>query len=143
MGNLQTVADKSAIAVSLLCALHCVLLPAAVILYPTTLGSLAEDETVHLFLLFLVIPISTIALLKGGKIHKSRKVPIIGFTGLLVLITAVILGHDVLGDLGEKLLTVLGSIIVVIAHIQNHLICQRTNCANCHNEDIVCPAAKD
>ena len=133
MENIQGIADKSAIVLSFLCALHCLLLPAAIVLYPSTLGFLPGDESVHFALLFLVIPISAYALVKGGKVHKSRKVFITGISGLLVLVAAVVLGHDMLGEIGEKILTVLGSIIVIIAHVQNHLICRATDCER-HDE---------
>mgnify|MGYP001246316184 CR=1 FL=1 len=133
MENIQAIADKSAIGLSFLCALHCLLLPAAIVLYPTTLGFLPGDESVHFVLLFVVIPISAYALIKGGKVHKSRKVFITGISGLLVLVAAVILGHDMLGEIGEKILTVLGSIIVIIAHAQNHFIC-RENDGECQDE---------
>ena len=133
MENIQGIADKSAIVLSFLCALHCLLLPAAIVLYPSTLGFLPGDESVHFALLFLVIPISAYALVKGGKVHKSRKVFITGISGLLVLVAAVVLGHDIVGEIGEKILTVLGSIIVIIAHVQNHLICRATDC-ECHDE---------
>ena len=133
MGNIQAIADKSAIALSFLCALPCLLLPAAIVLYPSTLGFLPGDESVHFALLFVVIPISAYALIKGGKVHKSRKVFITGISGLLVLVAAVVLGHDIVGEIGEKILTILGSIIVIIAHVQNHLICRATDC-ECHDE---------
>ena len=133
MENIQAIADKSAIALSFLCALHCLLLPAAIVLYPSMLGFLPGDESVHLALLFVVIPISAYALIKGGKVHKSHKVFITGISGLLVLVVAVVLGHDIVGEIGEKILTVLGSIIVIIAHIQNHIICRATDC-ECHGE---------
>ena len=133
MENIQAIADKSAIALSVLCALHCLLLPAAIVLYPTTLGFLPGEESIHFTLLFVVIPISAYALIKGGKVHKSRKVFVTGISGLLVLVAAVVFGHDMLGEFGEKILTVLGSIIVIIAHVQNHLICRVTDC-ECHGE---------
>ena len=133
MENIQAIADKSAIALSVLCALHCLLLPAAIVLYPSTLGFLPGDESVHFALLFVVIPISAYALIKGCKVQKSPKVLITGISGLLVLVAAVVLGHDILGEIGEKILTVLGSIIVIIAHVQNHLICRGVDC-ECHDE---------
>ena len=73
MENIQGIADKSAIVLSFLCALHCLLLPAAIVLYPSTLGFLPGDESVHFALLFLVIPISAYALVKGGKVQKAVK----------------------------------------------------------------------
>ena len=142
MENIQATADKSAIALSVLCALHCLLMPAAIVLYPTTLGFLPDNESVHFALLFVVIPVSAYALIKGGKVHKSRKVFITGISGLLVLVVAVALGHDVLGEIGEKILTVLGSIIVIIAHAQNHFICRETD-RDCHNDVTVYSDNKD
>ena len=133
MENIQAIADKSAIALSVLCALHCLLLPTAIVLYPSTLGFLPGDESVHFALLFVVIPISAYALIKGGKVHKSRKVFITGISGLLVLVAAVVFGHDILGEIGEKILTVIGSVIVIIAHVQNHLTCRGVDC-ECHDE---------
>ena len=133
MENIQATADKSAIVLSVLCAIHCLLMPAAIVLYPTTLGFLPDNESVHFALLFVVIPVSAYALIKGGKVHKSRKVFITGISGLLVLVAAVVLGHDIVGEIGEKILTVLGSIILIIAHVQNHLICRATDC-ECHGE---------
>ncbi len=133
MENVQSVADKSAIAVSTICALHCLILPVAVVMYPSTLGFLPGDETIHLALLFVVIPISSFALFRGAKVHKKGKIFAVGTCGLFILVLAVAFGHDILGEIGEKVLTVIGSLLVVTAHIQNHLTCQRTDC-DCHDE---------
>ena len=137
MGDVQAIADKSAIAVSALCALHCLLIPAAMILYPSMLRFLPGDESVHFALLFFIIPISSFALIRGGVVHKSRKIIFIGFSGLAILILAVTFGHDILGGMGEKILTVIGSVVVVTAHVRNHLVCQRFKC-DCHGEAPEC-----
>ena len=75
MENIQAIADKSAIALSVLCALHCLLLPAAIVLYPSTLGFLPGDESVHLALLFGVIPISAhegaIGVLRANTVRRG------------------------------------------------------------------------
>ena len=138
MENFQAIADKSAITISALCALHCLLFPAAVILYPNMFNFFPGDEVVHLVLLFLVIPISSFALFKGAKLHKSRTILLAGLIGMLILIAAVVFGHDMLGEAGEKILTLMGSLIVVGAHIRNHLICRIIDC-DCHEEETACP----
>ena len=130
---MQALVDKSAIGLSLLCALHCLLFPLAIFLYPNFIYFLPNDETVHLLIVFIVIPISVFALLKGAKLHKKPSIFFIGISGLLTLVVALLLGHDVIGSLGEKIVTLIGSLLVIIAHIQNYSTCLRTN-FDCHSD---------
>ncbi len=133
MLNIQAFADRSAIGLSLLCALHCLLLPIAIILYPHSTAFLPDDEVVHLSILFIVIPISLFALFKGAQIHKKSYVFFVGLIGLATLILALLLGHSILGNYGEKILTLIGSLIVIFAHFRNFSICRKNDCL-CHSE---------
>ena len=72
------------------------------------------------------VPISFFALTLGLKNHKKSSFFIIGITGLIILILALILGQEILGELGEKLVTLIGSIIVVFAHFKNYQTCIQT-----------------
>ena len=132
MLNTQALADKSAIGLSILCALHCLLLPAAIIFYPSSMSFLPEDEAIHLSILFVVIPISVYALIKGAQIHGKPSIFFIGFSGLLTLILALLLGHSLFGPQGEKIITLVGSFIVIFAHFKNFSICREKEC--CHSE---------
>lgn len=133
MLNTQALADKSAIGLSMLCALHCLLLPVAIILYPNHVSFFPDDKIVHFSILFIVIPISVFGLLKGAKTHKNVSIFIIGLFGLVILVAALLLGHSNLGDFGEKVFTLIGSLIVSFAHFHNFSICKAKNC-ECHNE---------
>ena len=128
MNNVQAIADRSAIGLSMLCALHCLLLPLAIVLYPSSTSVLPDDELVHLSILFIVIPISIFALLKGAHLHKNRLVFLIGLFGLLTLILALIIGHDLLGTHGEKIFTLVGSLMLIVAHFRNFSICRQIYC---------------
>jgi hypothetical protein len=132
MKNIQSFADKAAISLSFLCTLHCLALPLALALLPAATAFNLEDEVFHIWLLIAVIPTSLIALAMGCKKHSDYKVLLIGITGLSLLILAAVLGHDFLGENGEKWFTILGAVIIVIGHILNHRLCQRSLC-ECHS----------
>ena len=53
--------------------------------------------------------------------------------GLIILILALVLGEGILGELGEKLVTLIGSIIVVFAHFKNYQTCIEIECS-CHEK---------
>ena len=130
MRNLQATADKSAIGLSALCALHCLLLPITVILYPNTTSVFPNDEVVHLSILFVVIPISLFALFRGSQIHKKPSIFYFGVLGLTVLILALVAGHFIFGEYGEKILTLVGSGVLILAHLRNFKVCRDRGC--CH-----------
>ena len=129
---LQEKADKFAIGVSLLCAVHCAVLPSLWVLIPTFGLFGLDSEAVHLWMLVVVIPVSAVALTTGARKHGRHLLMVLGIFGLVVLAAAVILGEDLLGESGEKLVTVFGSAIVAVAHFKNYRFCRDTDCS-CHN----------
>ena len=54
------------------------------------------------------------------------------FFGLGLLVLAVILGEEVIGEIGEQGVTLLGSMFVVYAHYKNHQTCKEMDCS-CHD----------
>ena len=128
MNSIQTIADKTAIGLSLACTLHCVALPLLVVSLPAATALNLTDEAFHLWMLIAVIPISLFSLTMGCKKHKNYSVMLLGLAGLGVLISTVWLGHDILGETGEKAFTVLGACLVAAGHILNHRLCQQSIC---------------
>lgn len=129
MKNLQTFSDKAAISLSLLCAMHCLLAPIAVVLLPTAVAVSLNDEALHLWILVAVVPISAGALMLGCRKHKWYRLLLIGGIGLLVLCAAALLGHDILSESLEKLLTVVGAGIIAFGHFLNYRLCRdQGNC---------------
>ena len=84
-------------------------------------------------MLDIVIPVSGSALVSGTRKHGNYMLLLMGLIGLLVLASAVILGEDLLGESGEKLVTVFGSAIVAVAHFRNYRFCRDTDC-QCHTD---------
>ncbi len=131
MKSLQTMTDKTAICLSLLCTVHCLVLPVAVVLLPSVAALPLVGEAFHLWMLIAVLPISAYALTMGCKKHKRYRLLTVGSMGLLILGTAAFLGHETLGEVWEKLLTAAGACILALGHIWNYQLCQHQDSCEC------------
>ena len=122
----QLITDKLAVTFSMVCVLHCFFTPSFIILTSTVLSVSVNNGFIHLAILLAATPISLFALSLGYKNHKIFSVLLIGMMGLLTLIFALLLGES-----GEKLMTLMGSILVSYSHFRNHQICKSLDCS-CH-----------
>ena len=128
----QYVSDKFAMGLSLACVLHCFFVPSFLILTSGMLSVSLDNEFVHKLLVLVAVPISSFALIKGYKYHKTFSFISFGILGLVALILAVVLGESILGEFGEKGLTLLGSILVAYSHFKNYKLCIELDCS-CHD----------
>ncbi|MEM9101385.1 MAG: MerC domain-containing protein [Pseudomonadota bacterium] len=117
--NAQQLSDKFAIGLSLLCAIHCLLMPALFLLLPGMAVWHVHDEHFHAWLLIAIIPSSFFALKQGCQHHKHYPLIFLIVTGIVILITAVILGEKNIGKVGEIAMTLLGATFLTIGHIWN------------------------
>jgi len=131
MLNLQTISDKSAISLSMLCTIHCLVLPLIAVLLPSAIAMPLQDEIFHIWMIIAVVPISLYALTMGCKNHKRYQALLIGCMGLLVLSITAFFGHDLFGENLEKAFTVVGAVIIAIAHIKNYRLCKLQNTCEC------------
>lgn len=125
MKTIQELTDKFSIGLSMLCAIHCLLLPFLLVALPSLASLQLANEEFHIWILVAVIPTSVFALTLGCKKHQRYRLLLWGIAGLILMVLAILLGHDIIGELGEKVLTLLGAIFVVIAHWQNFRRCQQ------------------
>ena len=132
MFRTQLINDKLAMALSSACAIHCFLTPSFVLLTSGLISFSFDNELVHNLILFVAVPISLYALISGYSNHKILYLLPIGIFGLSTLVLAVALGENFLGELGEKSLTLIGSVLVVFAHFKNHQACKELDC-ECHD----------
>ncbi|WP_116366969.1 MerC domain-containing protein [Parahaliea mediterranea] len=123
--------DRAAIGLSLACAIHCLLLPLAVVMLPALAGTAFGDERFHQWMLLVVIPTSAFALTMGCRRHRNFGVLIPALAGLALLTLAVLFGHDLLGDDGEKIASLTGALLIAISHLRNHTLCRRSQCDDC------------
>ena len=128
--------DKLAIALSSACAIHCFFSPAFILLTSGLFSFSFDNESVHYLILLIALPVSLYALISGFMNHKTAYLLTVGVFGLFVLLLAVALGESIMGELGEKTFTLIGSFLVVYAHFKNHQACKELDCS-CHDESLV------
>ena len=130
MGTTRALSDKLAISLSVLCTFHCLALPSLLVLMPSFFANTLGSEAFHLWMILLVIPVSLYAMTLGCQQHKKTAVLFACGLGLLLLLAALF-GEDHFGELGEKLLTTLGSACLFFGHLLNYRLCQKKADENC------------
>lgn len=126
---MQRPLDIIVVSISGLCAVHCLLMPLVLILFPVLSGSLVAGEDFHQLLLWGILPTSGLALFLGCRRHKDRRVLVMGLVGLSLVILAAFHGHDWFGEWGERLITVLGGSIMAGGHVRNYRLCRNDQCS--------------
>ena len=129
MEAIQKITDKLSISLSLLCAVHCLAVPVMLALLPSMAALQLDNEAFHYWMLLAVIPTSIYALTMGCKRHRHFRLLIVGGTGLALLVLAVMLGEEIIGESGEKILTVIGASFVAGGHFWNFRLCRHLDCA--------------
>ena len=132
MKSYQMGADKFSITLSVVCAFHCLILPVLITLAPTLAALNLDDERFHFWMVVAVLPISVYGLTLGCKKHKRYQLLFLGFVGLSLLISALLLEDqlDVLNSsvINEKSMTLLGAIFLATGHWLNYRLCLRNDC---------------
>ena len=128
----QEYSDKTAISLSALCLVHCLLAPSFLVFLSGYISLSYNNELIHYVILFIAIPVSLYALFTGVKNHKSFTYLYVGLSGILALVLAVTLGAQIWGEAGEKILTTIGALLVAISHFKNYRLCREIECDDCH-----------
>ena len=126
--NAAPVLDRVAISASTLCAIHCLCLPLILTALPALGVTFFGQESFHVALLWLVIPLSVVALTMGCSKHKNWVVGLLGLVGLTLLIIAAAFGHDLLGEPGERIATLAGAVFIGVGHFSNYRLCRQAIC---------------
>ena len=144
MKTAQGVTDKFAISLSLMCAIHCLATPLLLALLPSLAALQLDSEAFHVWLAVAVIPTSIYALTLGCKQHKRYQLLVLGSTGLVLLVLALVLGEDRIGEAGEKVLTSLGACFVAVGHWFNYRLCRTQEHSRSQKQnDCACPNDKN
>lgn len=115
--------DKIGIFLSTLCAIHCLLTPLLVLALPV-LGQAFEATWVHWTMALVIVPVGVFAFWSGYKHHKQNKVFGLGLVGLLLVAAGSVLPHEMVEFREYDLVTIVGSILLVTAHVLNRRACQ-------------------
>ncbi|MFP5519487.1 MAG: MerC domain-containing protein [Bdellovibrionia bacterium] len=114
--------DKVGILISGFCALHCVATPFLIFSLPA-LGYAFEHPLFHFLLALFVVPVGVFAFYQGYKQHHQKGILLLGFLGLFVIGAMAAVPHAWLHVVGHNTLTLVGSGILILAHVLNRRQC--------------------
>jgi hypothetical protein len=109
--------DSTAVVLSALCLVHCLALPLIVIGVPF-LAQFAEGH-LHLQMLVIVLPLSSLALGIGVRRHRNHRILFAGIVGMLLLVIGATVAHTQLGLIADRAFTICGSLTLATAHYFN------------------------
>jgi len=131
MNNLQIMSDKAAIGLSVVCTVHCLAMPLALVLLPAITALSLNDEAFHLWMLIAMLPFSAYGLTMGCRKHGLYRTLSVGGIGLLLLAVVSFGGHEMFGEALEKTLTIIGAGTIALAHFWNYRLCQKQENCGC------------
>ncbi len=143
--------DSLAISMSVICAVHCLLTPLLLVLFPIVATTFWVHQDFHLWMLLFVLPTTSMAVFLGCRKHKDKFVMGLSSIGLALLFAVCIfesffhagslLQHSseclkcTQGEMSDHftittLANILGGILLASAHIRNYLLCRSSNCTH-------------
>ena len=132
-GNVRAIADWLGIAASMACGIHCVLVPTLLVTGTVLPASVLSDERFHEAMLWMILPAAIVAFGIGCWRHKDRWVLALGLIGMTGMAMAVAVLHDLVGEVGERVVTLLSAAVLVAAHWRNYRLCRTSGCAHDQN----------
>ncbi len=117
--------DKIGIAATSLCAIHCLLLPLMLPLFPLIGASFLAQDAFEQGFLAITMVLGFFALYSGYKRYHNRLYPF----SLLFLGGFIYWQKDLFGDAAEPFTVMIGALLVVAAHLINIKLTRR--CADC------------
>lgn len=141
--------DSLAISMSVICAVHCLLTPLLIALLPIISTTFWVHENFHLWMVFLVVPTTSLAVFMGCRKHKDKLVASLSITGLAFILFIAVYqyifhaGHplDANGICTScthhgsgsflNLTTILnsvGGLFLACAHFRNFKLCRKADC---------------
>ena len=136
--RVRAAADILGVGLSLLCLIHCLVLPVLIAFAPVLLKNLPGDDATHRTLAVVIGFVGFLAFRSGYKVHRRRWLLWLFSLGLLLISVAAALGEAVLTGYGEAAITVVGGILLVTAHLFNHSFCRSCVVEDCNHS---CPPA--
>lgn len=114
--------DKIGIALSGLCAIHCVVTPFLALGLPV-FGEVFEQPWVHILMAVFIVPIGLFAFYSGYLHHRKKPLVAMGLVGLGLIGVGLLSPLSRIDFLGHDAVTIVGSIFLIIAHVLNRRAC--------------------
>ena len=128
--RITSIADSFGIMASTVCALHCILIPVLLVSGTVLPVPFLSDESFHKAMVWLILPTALLAFSIGCWRHKDRWVLTLGLVGLTGMILSATVVHDIVGETGERVVTMLSAAILIAAHYRNFRLCRSSDCDN-------------
>jgi hypothetical protein len=103
-------------------------LPVALTMIPILIVTPLGNENFHQFMIWLVLPTSSLAFTLGCRHHKDLIVIILGFIGLMLIGLGAFWVVHAWDETGERVFTILGGLVLAFAHFRNHHLCRSDDC---------------
>lgn len=129
-GRLSGVADWFGITASMACAIHCLLVPVLLVTGTLLPASFLADEAFHSAMFWLILPAAVLAFGIGCRRHRDRRVLLLGVIGVAGMALSVAVLHDLAGEAGERIGTVVSAAILIAAHYRNFRLCRSSDCTH-------------
>ena len=126
--DIRTIADGLGVVGATVCALHCIALPALLVLGATVPTVFLGDESFHRSMLWWVVPSAVLAFTLGCWQHKDRRVFLLGALGIAGMVLSGTVLHDVMGEAAEKTVTLGSAALLIAAHLRNFKLCRSESC---------------
>ena len=144
--------DSLAISMSMICAVHCLLTPVLIALLPIISTTFWVHENFHLWMVFLVVPTTSLAVFMGCRQHKDKAVAILSVVGLACIVGVAIYQYSFhaaqpLTDCGAcpvcaqqgsgsflnptTIFNCTGGLFLAFAHFRNFRLCRSAKCEEC------------
>lgn len=125
--DIRRIADGLGIAGATACALHCIAVPTLLVL-GAAVPAFMPGEWFHRWMLWLVVPSAIIAFSLGCWRHRDRWVLLLGAAGTIGLVLSGLVLHDLVGETGEKVATLISAAVLITAHVRNFRLCRSDTC---------------
>lgn len=108
--------DGVAVTASVLCLIHCLVLPAILVALPVLATMLTVPESFHPFAFALALPTSMLAMTLGRRRHGLRWPLVVAAIGLTLLgIGAFAIESETM----ERAVSSVGALLLAVAHVGN------------------------
>lgn len=127
--------DTLGLAGAAVCAVHCLVGPLLLVAGPALASLAVPDESFHRAMLWVVIPSAVLAFAIGCRRHRDVTTGVLGGVGLLAFVLAVTWLHDLIGEGGERIVTLASAGLLGVAHVRNFRRCRQAPCEQgCHHD---------
>jgi hydrogenase/urease accessory protein HupE len=120
--------DGLGIATSLVCAIHCIVLPLVLTSLPLFGINIVHNRVFEWGMIVLAFCIGVYALLHGYKTHHKNSLPVWLFSAGFILLATKQFFVDV-----ESYFVVPAVILIISAHYYNYTLCRKSKCVSPHH----------